>query len=108
MTVIVCTLDGSIGKINIDTGQIIWIHKFDSPIFSTPKYINQLNVIIIAEVIGIVHCMDTNGMEVIYKINEILTFLIHISSSPYSYGNIIVMEIFIHHLKSYKKIMKFL
>ncbi|XP_018798944.1 PREDICTED: acyl-CoA synthetase family member 4 homolog isoform X5 [Bactrocera latifrons] len=59
---IICTLDGSYCKIISNSGELVWLRKCESPIFSTPVIIGEDHSIILAEVSGNVHiCNAENG-----------------------------------------------
>ncbi|XP_018798940.1 PREDICTED: acyl-CoA synthetase family member 4 homolog isoform X1 [Bactrocera latifrons] len=61
-TMIICTLDGSYCKIISNSGELVWLRKCESPIFSTPVIIGEDHSIILAEVSGNVHiCNAENG-----------------------------------------------
>ncbi len=52
----IATLDGICTAIEPSTGHSLWKTKLQSPIFSTAKVLG--NAIFVAEVLGIVHCID--------------------------------------------------
>lgn len=52
----VTTLDGVCAIVDVFSGKSVWETKLQSPIFSTPKILQ--NRIFVAEVLGIVHCID--------------------------------------------------
>lgn len=56
-----CSLDGTFGIILLSTGVSVWTKQTSSPIFSNPCKLSNLNRIIIAEVVGVVHCIDFDG-----------------------------------------------
>lgn len=60
-SVLICTLDGTCELVNAVDGEKIWGLKFESPVFSNPKKIPDMDQIIVAEVSGQVHCLDFNG-----------------------------------------------
>lgn len=53
------TLDGVCAVVDATTGNTLWKTKLQSPIFSTPTI--QGKFIFVAEVLGIVHCMDADS-----------------------------------------------
>lgn len=59
----IATLDGVCAVIEPLTGRSIWEIKLQSPVFSTP--ITLRHKIYIAEVLGIVHCIDPNSGEIL-------------------------------------------
>lgn len=65
----VTTLDGVCAIVEPFTGESLWETKLQSPIFSTPKFIG--NTIFVAEVLGIVHCIDYDLGKILcsYKAN---------------------------------------
>lgn len=65
----VATLDGVCALVEPLTGKSLWETKLQSPVFSTPKIFG--NKLIVAEVLGIVHCIDyCNGdIQCSYKAN---------------------------------------
>lgn len=60
---IVCTLDGTVARVNATTGSILWTISIGFPIFSTPSILTENNetFIIIGSVNGIVHCLNNDG-----------------------------------------------
>ncbi|XP_036212617.1 beta-alanine-activating enzyme isoform X2 [Bactrocera oleae] len=64
-TMIICTLDGSYCKMILNSGELVWLRKCDSPIFSTPVIISEDNVVILAEVSGKVHICNAENGELI-------------------------------------------
>lgn len=53
---VVTTLDGVCAIVEPMTGKLLWEIKLQSPIFSTPQVSG--NTLFVAEVLGIVHCID--------------------------------------------------
>lgn len=64
LDLLVCTLDGTFARVDSKTGQSVWTKSWSSPIFSTPHQIEDSAHCLIAEVSGIVHCIDLDGVEV--------------------------------------------
>lgn len=63
-TFLACTLCGEIVCVVFNSGHIVWKTKFGGPVFSTPATLTE-RAVIVAEVSGIVHCLDLNsGTEV--------------------------------------------
>ncbi|KAI8117638.1 Acyl-CoA synthetase family member 4 like protein [Lucilia cuprina] len=66
-SVLFCTLDGSYALVEAETGTIKWLHKLESPVFSTPAKIQTLHesFIILAEVKGLISiCRVENGEKI--------------------------------------------
>ncbi|XP_055381999.1 beta-alanine-activating enzyme [Condylostylus longicornis] len=61
--ILVCTLDGTVSSFDIESGEQQWFIKYANPIFSTSTYINELNVILLSEVNGMLHLLSKEGLE---------------------------------------------
>lgn len=63
--IFVATLNGDCCKVNIKTGDIVWMINVGSPVFSSPKYIEVSKVIVVAGVEGLIKFVNSiNGDEV--------------------------------------------
>jgi outer membrane protein assembly factor BamB len=59
------TLDGTCCSLAEDTGHFLWMHKLESPVFSSPALIQDESAVLFAEVSGKVHCFSVaEGKEV--------------------------------------------
>lgn len=88
--ILVCTLDGSFSRLNSETGNSIWTKSLSSPIFSSPQLFNQN--CLITEVLGIVHCVDIDGIEVSLRTNQ--DFVVLLFSLSTRYGIFVQVAIF--------------
>ncbi|KAG5676644.1 hypothetical protein PVAND_006463 [Polypedilum vanderplanki] len=61
ISALICTLDGTCERLNIFTGESLWMKKLEFPIFSSPIIIKEHDKILIAEVMRKVSCMDFDG-----------------------------------------------
>jgi outer membrane protein assembly factor BamB len=59
-------LDGTCSSLAEDDGHVLWKHKLESPVFSSPAMILDESAVLFAEVSGVIHCLSvTEGKEVI-------------------------------------------
>lgn len=63
---IVATIKGSCLCLN-KCGVVIWRLKFDSPIFGSP--VELKNEFVLPDVLGNVHCLNFEGVEVMTDLN---------------------------------------
>lgn len=63
--ILICTLDGLCVAINT-VGIVNWSIKYETPIFSSPQIILKTNIVLVAEVKGLVHAVE-NGTEVYFQ-----------------------------------------
>lgn len=77
-------MDGSFALIETSTGKIKWQKKLNSPIFSTPACLQNEGQFLIAEVSGIIHCLDFNGNEVYFNKKIELFFQYNLFQSKFT------------------------
>lgn len=59
------TLDGTCYSLAEDSGNIFWMRKLESPVFSSPALIEHESAVLFAEVSGAIHCFSVaEGKEV--------------------------------------------
>jgi acyl-CoA synthetase len=66
----VCALDGTYGMVCAKSGATVWRGKLDSPIFADPVYLQPHKLVLMAEVAGVVHCVDLDGKKVIKSLEN--------------------------------------
>ncbi|XP_055591934.1 beta-alanine-activating enzyme isoform X2 [Uranotaenia lowii] len=67
-TIFVATLDGTCTCLSVNDGCSRWIFKLDSPVFANIAYHQPLDILAVAEVRGLVHCLSASSGKEIWNI----------------------------------------